>query len=326
MIKNAIQRIPRTYDESVIIEKAPDKEEIVGLVKELNIYGHHIPLSVLASIQCNADTWTENYMLYKYIRFESFENLIGKRLFGIQPIEGCSSCMYPLIDFNNEETNKDEHDVISDILEKSLFISFFSPKDEYELWRNHIVEFAEDYLTCYRNNEYKSLKYAIDSFASVYREFDFSWLKNECTTISEEDFSNSDIHPRLWLFVGDSVLSFESYLLFNSNHGHPHMDNWYLVNWKLSQPPATESFKMVGHNIQSINVHDTINNKSENFTMKANFDEWMKYCGMSDDGYKVPSEKYYPILEIDASTKIIQLGTKWHSCHYPISLYNFIDT
>ena len=321
-------------DQSVILKKIPEQDFVNEKIKDLYTVGHHIPLNVLASSKCEKDVWKENYKLHSFIRFEPFENLVGKRLFGIQPIEGCCSCVFPekSDEVYRKKDVKNEHNIVGEILEESIFVSFFSPKDEYEFWKKSIVDFAKAYIHHKKKGNIKKVNFAISDFASEYRPFNFDELhkiglitSNDAKIILENiGLSDSDMHPRLWLFVGDSVISFQTYLLFNSNHGHPHMDNWYLVNWKLSQPQATDMFKMIGHNITSINIHDINHNMIDSFTMKADYDEWMKYCGKSNEGYNVPSEKYYPILEIDASIKKIQLGTKWYSCHYPVSIYNII--
>jgi hypothetical protein len=252
--------------------------------------------------------------------------LVGKRLFGIQPIKGCDSCTFP------NKCEDVEHELVEEILEKYIFVSFFSPKDEYGLWTGNIIKFAKAYLRAKKLGDEKDMMFALDEFIMCYRDFDnfFVVLFNDRTKLKndneiEQGLTHATLHPRMWLFVGDSVLTFETYLLFNSDHGNPHMDNWYLVRWKLSQPPATDSFKMICHNIESINVHDNIHNSVDSFIMKADYDEWIEYCGKSDSyQHEVPKEVYYPILEIDAVIKKIELGTKWHVCHYPVSIYNII--
>ena len=315
-------------DEPIIIKMIPEQKFVCEIIKSLNDMGHHIPLNVLASTKCDDNVWMENYKMHSFIKFQPFKCLVGKRLFGIQPINGCDSCVFP----KTKEDDQNEHKVISKILEECIFVSFFSPNDEYAFFKSSIIELAQSYMDYKKEGKPKYMNYAINDFAANYKDPDKSMLKsigligsNKAKSILEDScFSDSNLHPRLWLFVGDSVNSFETYLLFNSNHGHPHMDNWYLVNWKLSQPPATDMFKLIGYGINCINVHDEEHNTIDSFIMKANYDEWMKYCGRSEGVYDVPDEKYYPILEIDTSIKKIQLGTKWYSCHYPVSIFDII--
>jgi hypothetical protein len=287
-------------DRPLILETNPTKVDLVDLVPTLNSFGHHIPLSLLASLHCKTRICNDNYQTYKYIRFEPFENLIGKRLFGIQPMEGCAACMFPTKEMNDEDIT--EHNTVSDILEKCFHVDFFSPQEKYNLDKRSIIEFAEDYLYYSAKKNYPMLRVITNNLIGI------------------SDSINAGLHPRMWLFVGDSVVTFETYLLFNSDHGNPYMDNWYLVNWKLSQPPANDKFKMIGQNILTINVHDTQHNSVASFCVKAHYNEWMKYCGKSDQDCSVPDEKYYPILEIDTGIKKIELGTKWYLCHYPVAI------
>ena len=209
-----------------------------------------------------------------------------------------------------------EHNKISQIIKYFHKIKFWTEADIKEILYEDILKLARELMVDLKNNNEQERQYCINEFAETY---------GNGSAFNVNEYL-ADICPRLWLFVGESVLTFKTYLLFNSNHGHPHMDNWSIIEWNLSQPPATDKFKMIGEKITSIVIHDEINHDIRMPTMKADYDLWLVECGRSNSDYNVPKNVYYPILKIVTPIKIINLGAQWYVCHYPRSLYSIDDT
>ena len=292
--------------------------------KDLRSIGHQIPLKYQALFQIDNIEISEHNLNIP-IRKAGFSELIGKRLFGIQKINECEDCKnyyhghehyYDVNCYNGCPTcqqifedlktlDLSEHDTIEKILNEFIQIDFWTEKDIKEFKKDSIINLAKDMVEY--NNDLNMQAHSIELFIESYM-MDYSYIR--------------DLHPRLWLFVGDDVLTFKTYLLFNSSWGHPHMDDWNLVEWNISQPPATSNIKLIGSNIESIKLYDNDYSIYQD-CYSADMDKWIKHSGKDND-YNTPKTKLYPMIRIDTRIKKIGLGAKWFACHYPRSIWQLI--
>ena len=302
-----------------------DIEQTKQLVKKLQKIGHIVPLNILSLLNLpKSELGNVKNLIDIPIRSAPFSELLQKRLFGIQEITECSSCK------NYFQDHKSKHE--NDNTSSCYTYGNFNPLDDCDDCVLISTKISNLNLT-----EHDIIKEVLSSYISI----DFldddgkKELINDCDSYELEvydckdihqykkslDDNKAELHPRLWLFIGDTVLSFKTYLLFNSDHGHPQMDNWNLVEWNLTQPPATDKIKLIGNKINNIKLYDDEHDiRSHN--LKANYDKWVERCGITKDDFDVPTDsKLYPIIRIDTDTKMIGLGARWFWCCYPQSVW-----
>ncbi len=291
-------------------------------LEDLRKIGHHVPLQYLTLVHGDqADQVPKPILnnLSEPIRVVPFSDLLGKNLFGIQPITECDSCC------DYYKNHKCIHDPV---------------RDHVYMWDCSLCYKVSKYVEQLDLSEHNTIKDILMKFVEV-KWSDPTWdaTDSEDSSSSEDsDMSDyyerngipppsewiADLHPRLWLFVGDSIGTFKNYLLFNSEHGHPHMDNWNLVEWNLTQPPATDKLKVISSVINNIKLYDDDWDIHQH-RYRADLDKWVKYSGVDQEGYEVPSKKPYPMIRIDTDTKLVGLGAQWTFCHYPRSIWRLLD-
>lgn len=287
-------------------------EQIKGSLSDLLKIGHHVPLKYLSRIKMKEEVSLVDSDLSEPIKSVPFSNLLGKKLFGIQCITECETCR------NYYEEHK--------CLEQRYIKDGIS-------WGCSLCYKTSEYIKQLDLNEHNTITNILKEFVTVkWDDNMFGDLPDSDNSSDDDDSSEpidssdwvAELHPRLWLFVGDSINTFKNYLLFNSNHGHPHIDNWNLVEWNLTQPPATDKLKVISSVINNIKLYQ------DDFTLLQtrylpDFDKWVKYSGQAKNTYEVPTDKMYPMVRIDTNTKVIGLGVKWFFCHYPQSVWKLMD-
>lgn len=138
---------------------------------------------------------------------------------------------------------------------------------------------------------------------------------------------------RLQLFLGDNILNAEEIFLVCDNGIS--MWHWY-SNWRLVEKKdllelkkddsdekllekiykLNKKYKSIGETIKSIDV--AFNTTLDTDNIEVSEDEWNKKFPDGKDN------KDYYFLKINTNTKILSLGSQYHDCHYPDTIWNFI--
>jgi hypothetical protein len=160
--------------------------------------------------------------------------------------------------------------------------------------------------------------------------------EDECDISDTEVFQNKhnkygeSMNVRLQLFFGDNILNAEEVFLVCDNRFG--MWSWF-SNWRLVEKKElfelkedesdkkiiskiNKSYKSIGEKIKSIDVDFKQDLNTDNIDVDE--DEWdEKFPDGKDE------ENYY-YLKLNTDTKILALGTQYHDCHYPDTIWNFI--
>ena len=116
-----------------------------------------------------------------------------------------------------------------------------------------------------------------------------------------------------YLFLKDSCLEFVS-----DNQDY----SWY-SNWRIKtlekEPSRDSTYKAIGEIITSIWTDGYDINSND---IDADMDKWIEAVGKGSWGAKEGAD--YEFIRINLKTKVISLGTVYHDCHYPSTIWDVI--
>jgi hypothetical protein len=144
-------------------------------------------------------------------------------------------------------------------------------------------------------------------------QYDFGFKENN------PDESHGDDVVKL-IFLVRSPEGVEKKLLVSSlNKGYSWFDNWKLKEWSGETPELNDSFKMIGSRITSVEFEGK---EDDDGRVHADIDKWTEAVG---GGYWGPKEEEnYWFITITTHLKIVRLGTQYHDCHYPDTIWDVL--
>lgn len=135
-----------------------------------------------------------------------------------------------------------------------------------------------------------------------------------------KESTEDELETKLILLIGDDVLNCQQILLLSDNQDYHYYVNWRIMDISDFKIELNETYKSIGEIINDVWVDNNQNLDVNNINPDNNL--WIEKVGTGDWLAKEDENYYY--AEIRCNTKILKLGTVYHDCHYPDTIWDFI--